>query len=207
MNPHLKLVILDRDGTINRASDEFVKSPEEWHPLPGALEAISRLNHAGFHVVLATNQSGLGRGLFDMAALNAVHAFMLKSLAALGGRIDAIFYCPHTAEEACSCRKPAPGLLHQIEERYGLSLTGVPYVGDSLRDMQAAQAAGCVPHLVLSGRHALLDAARLSPEFPAQTQVHADLAAFADHWLGVAGAGPAPVGATSSQAPTRPHTA
>ena len=186
MNTHLKLVILDRDGTINQASEEFVKSPEEWHPLPGALEAISRLNHAGFHVVLATNQSGLGRGLFDMAALNAVHAHMLKALATLGGRIDAIFYCPHAAEEGCSCRKPAPGLLQQIEERYGLSLIGVPYVGDSLRDMLAAQAAGCAPHLVLSGRHAMVDPARLPPEFPGNTRVHADLMAFADHLLAAA---------------------
>ena len=184
MNSNLKLVILDRDGTINRASEEFVKSPEEWHPLPGALEAISRLNHAGFHVVLATNQSGLGRGLLDMGALNAVHAHMLKSLAALGGRIDAIFYCPHAAEEVCNCRKPAPGLLLQIAERYGLSLSGVPYVGDSLRDMLAAQAAGCMPHLVLSGRHAMVDPTRLPPEFPVQTLVHADLDAFADHLLG-----------------------
>jgi D-glycero-D-manno-heptose 1,7-bisphosphate phosphatase len=187
MHAHLKLVILDRDGTINRASDEFVKSPDEWHPLPGALEAISRLNHAGFHVVLATNQSGLGRGLFDMAALNAVHAHMLKTLAALGGRIDAIFYCPHAAEEGCNCRKPAPGLLHQIEERYGLSLRGVPYVGDSLRDMQAAQAAGCVPHLVLCGRHAMVAPTALPLEYPANTHVHADLAAFADHLLDGAG--------------------
>jgi D-glycero-D-manno-heptose 1,7-bisphosphate phosphatase len=192
MNTHLKLVILDRDGTINRASDEFVKSPEEWHPLPGALEAISRLNHAGFHVVLATNQSGLGRGLFDMAALNAVHAHMLKALATLGGRIDAIFYCPHAAEEGCNCRKPAPGLLHQIEERYGLSLQGVPYVGDSLREMQAAKAAGWPPHLVLTGRHAVADSACLPPDFPANTLVHADLAAFAAHLLGDAGRGDLP---------------
>jgi D-glycero-D-manno-heptose 1,7-bisphosphate phosphatase len=181
---HTKLVILDRDGTINRASEEFVKSPEEWHPLPGALEAISRLNHAGFHVVLATNQTGLGRGLFDMAALNAVHAFMLKSLAALGGRIDAIFYCPHSADEGCNCRKPAPGLLHQIDERYGISLKGVPYVGDRLRDMQAAQAAGCAPHWVLSGRHSRGDVNSLPAGFPPDTQVHADLAAFVDHFLG-----------------------
>jgi len=180
----IKLVILDRDGTINRASDEFVKSPEEWHPLPGALEAISRLNHAGFHVVLATNQSGLGRGLFDMAALNAVHGFMLKNLAAAGGRIDAIFYCPHAPDEGCACRKPAPGLLLQIQERYGVELNGVPYVGDSLRDMQAAQAAGCAPHLVLTGRHADLKSQGLSPSFPAHTQVHADLGAFVDHLLG-----------------------
>ena len=182
----LKLVILDRDGTINRASDEFVKSPEEWHPLPGALEAISRLNHAGFHVVLATNQSGLGRGLFDMAALNAVHTHMLKSLAAVGGRIDAIFYCPHAPDEGCACRKPAAGLLQQIEERYGVSLKGVPYVGDSLRDMQAAQTAQCAPHLVLTGRHADVQGQSLPPGFPVSTHVPADLAAFVDHLLGEA---------------------
>ena len=183
---HTKLVILDRDGTINRASEEFVKSPEEWHPLPGALEAISRLNHAGYHVVLATNQSGLGRGLFDMAALNAVHAFMLKSLAALGGRIDAIFYCPHAPDEGCTCRKPAPGLLQQIEERYGIALTGVPYVGDRLRDMQAAHAAGCAPHWVLTGRQDRGDLNSLPAGFPSDTQVHTDLAAFVDHFLGQA---------------------
>ena len=180
MSSHLKLVILDRDGTINRASDEFVKSPEEWHPLPGALDAISRLNHAGFHVVLATNQSGLGRGLFDMAALNSVHAFMLKSLAAAGGRIDAIFYCPHAPDEGCACRKPE----HQIQERYGMPLQGVPYVGDSLRDMQAAKAAGCAPHLVRTGRHPDVTSASLPAAFPEGTRVHADLAAFVDHLLG-----------------------
>ncbi len=182
----LKLVILDRDGTINRVSDEFVKSPEEWHPLPGALEAISRLNHAGFHVVLATNQSGLGRGLFDMAALNAVHAHMIKSLAAVGGRIDAIFYCPHTPDEGCGCRKPWPGLFAQIAERYGISLEGVPCIGDSLRDMQAAEASGCVPHLVCTGRHPDLLWQPLPEGFPATTRVHADLAACADHLLGAA---------------------
>ena len=180
----IKLVILDRDGTINRASDEFVKSPEEWIPLPGALAAISRLNHAGFHVVLATNQSGLGRGLFDMAALNAVHGHMLKLLATAGGRVDAIFYCPHAPDDACACRKPAPGLLLQISERYGIDLAGVPYVGDSLRDLQAAKAAGCAPHLVLTGRHPDLQDQELPPTFPANTQVHADLAAFVDHLLG-----------------------
>ncbi len=184
MNTHLKLVILDRDGTINRASDEFVKSPDEWHPLPGSLEAISRLNHAGFHVALATNQSGLGRGLFDMAALNAVHSHMVKTLAAVGGRIDAIFYCPHAPDESCACRKPAPGLLHQIQERYGIDLKGVPYVGDSLRDMQAALAAGCAPHLVLTGRHPDMQGQALPATFPADTQVHADLSAFVDHLLG-----------------------
>ena len=122
-------------GTINRTGDEFVKSPDDWEPLPGALEAISRLNHAGFHVVLVTNESGLGRGLFDMAAFNAVHCHLVKKLAAVGGRIDAFFYCPHAADEACACRKPLPGLFSQIAERYGVDLTGVPCIGNSLSDM------------------------------------------------------------------------
>ena len=181
---HTKLVILDRDGTINRASDEFVKSPEEWEPLPGALEAIGRLNHAGYHVVLATNQSGLGRGLFDMAAFNSVHAHMLKKLAACGGRIDAIFYCPHGPDEGCHCRKPEPGLLEQIAERYGVDLNGVPCIGDSLRDMQAAAQAGCEPHLVCTGRHPdLLGHAGTPPGFPEGTRVHADLSACVDALL------------------------
>lgn len=179
-----KLVILDRDGTINRASDLFVKSPEEWLPIPGSLEAISRLNHAGYHVVIATNQSGLGRGLIDMAALNAVHTHMVKSLSAVGGRIDAVFYCPHTPDEGCGCRKPWPGLFAQIAERYGVDLTGVPCIGDSLRDMQAAEAAGCAPHLVCTGRHPDLLGQPLPPGFPVDTRVHADLAACVDHLLG-----------------------
>lgn len=180
-----KLVILDRDGTINRASDKFVKSPEEWHALPGALEAIGRLNHAGYHVVLATNQSGLGRGLFDIAALNSVHAHMMKALAACGARIDAVFYCPHAPDEGCHCRKPAPGLLEQIAERYGMPLAGVPFIGDSLRDMHAAAAAGCEPHLVCTGRHAdLAGQTEVPAGFPAGTRVHADLATCVDHLLG-----------------------
>ena len=182
---NIKLVILDRDGTINRASDQFVKSPEEWHPLPGSLEAIGRLNHAGYHVVLATNQSGLGRGIFDVAGLNSVHAHMMKALAAHGGRIDAVFYCPHAPDEGCHCRKPEPGLLEQIAQRYGLSsLAGVPYIGDSLRDMQAAAAAGCAPHLVCTGRHTdLLGQTEAPADFPPGTRVHADLAACVEHLL------------------------
>ena len=138
----LKLVIVDRDGTINQDRDDFVKSAQEWEPLPGALEAIARLNHAGWHVVLASNQSGLGRGLFDMASLNAMHDKMHNLLAAAGGRIDAIFYCPHTPQDDCACRKPRPGLFEQIGERFGVSLKGVPTVGDSLRDLQAGSSAG-----------------------------------------------------------------
>lgn len=180
----MKLVILDRDGTINVDSDEFVKSPEEWEPLPDALEAIARLNHAGWHVVVATNQSGLGRGLFDVVSLNAIHAKMHKALATLGGRVDAVFYCPHTPDDDCACRKPRPGLFQQIGERLGVDLQGVPAVGDSARDLQAGVAAGCEPHLVLTGKAAALrdqgEGPPLSAEFPANTIVHLDLAAFAE---------------------------
>lgn len=179
----MKLVILDRDGTINSGSDDFVKSPEEWLPLPGALEAISRLNHGGWHVVIACNQSGLGRGLFDVAALNAIHAKMHKMLAAVGGRIDAVFYCPHTSEEACVCRKPLPGLLEQISLRFGVSLKGIACCGDSLRDVLAAAAAGCEPHLVLTGKSARYLGGGQPEDLPAGTHVHRDLGALADFLL------------------------
>lgn len=176
----MKLAILDRDGTINVDSDEFVKSPEEWLPLPGALEAIAKLNHAGWHVVVATNQSGLGRGLFDMAALNAMHAKMFKLLAAAGGKIDAVFFCPHAPDDGCHCRKPAPGLFEQIGERFGIDLHGVPTVGDSLRDLQAGVAVGCEPHVVLTGKAARFRGLGVLPaEFPVGTWVHQDLLAFA----------------------------
>ena len=185
----MKLVILDRDGTINEDRDDYVKSPQEWQPIAGALEAIARLNQAGWHVAVATNQSALGQGLFDMATLNAMHAKMHKLLAAVGGRVDAVFFCPHRADEGCSCRKPAPGLFAQILERYGLNTQDsvVHAVGDSLRDLQAAQATGCQTHLVLTGKAAHWRgklAAGAAPEgFPAGTRVHEDLAAFADSLL------------------------
>ena len=178
----MKLVILDRDGTINEDRDDFVKSPEEWVPLPGALEAIARLNHAGWHTVMATNQSGLGRGLFDMAMLNAMHVRMNQMLAKQGGRIDAVFFCPHVPEDQCDCRKPLPGLMLQIGERFGVNLKEVPLVGDSLRDLQAGAAAGCPTHLVRTGKCAPLDDAQVAGivrQVPG-TQVHADLGAFAD---------------------------
>ena len=177
-----RLVILDRDGTINADSDEYVKSADEWQPLPGALDAIAKLNHAGWHVVVASNQSGLGRGLFDVAALNAMHAKMHKLVAAAGGRIDAVFYCPHSPEETCNCRKPQPGLYEQIGERYGMDLQGVHTVGDTLRDLQAGTAVGCVPHLVLTGKGAKFRDQPLSADFPTGTRTHDDLSAFAD-WL------------------------
>lgn len=180
----VKLVILDRDGTINEDRDDYVKSPDEWVPLPGALEAISRLNHAGWHTVLATNQSGLGRGLFDMASMNAIQLKLNQALALQGGRIDAVFFCPHAPEDGCDCRKPLPGLMHQIAERFGVSLDNTPMVGDNLRDMQAGAAAGCPTHLVLTGKSAGLEGHRLADLLDAVpgTSVHTDLGAFAD-WL------------------------
>jgi D-glycero-D-manno-heptose 1,7-bisphosphate phosphatase len=178
----MKLVILDRDGTINADSAEYIKSPQEWMPLPGALEAIARMNHAGWHVVVASNQSGLGRGLFDVESLNAMHAKMYKMLAAVGGRVDAVFYCPHTPDDKCRCRKPEPGLFEQIGERFGIDLTQVPVVGDTLRDVVAGAAAGCQPHLVLTGHGAAMRGQALPDSFPSQTRVHEDLGAFAD-WL------------------------
>lgn len=176
----MKLVILDRDGTLNEDSADYVKTPEEWIPLPGALEAVARLNHAGWHVVIATNQSGLGRGLYDVSTLNAMHAKMHKLLAAVGARVDAVFYCPHGPDERCHCRKPEPGLFELIGERYGLDLHGVPTVGDTARDLVAGVAVGCEPHLVLTGKGAALAGRELPDTFPKETQVHADLGAFAD---------------------------
>ena len=179
------LVILGRDGVLNEFREGHVTVPEEWVPVPGALEAVARINHAGWHTVVATNQSGIGRGMIDMSAVNAVHARMHQMLQAQGGRIDAVFFCPHTPEDGCDCRKPKPGLLHDIGRRYGMQLQGVPVVGDTLRDLQAAQAAGCEPHLVLSGRARGLAGAALQElldQVPG-AQVHASLDAFADFLL------------------------
>lgn len=169
----MKLVILDRDGVINRDSASYIKSPDEWRPIPGSLEAIVRLNHAGYQVILATNQSGVGRGLFEMATLNAIHDKMHRALARIGGRIDAIFFCPHTLEANCACRKPKPGLYEEISRRLNVDLKGVPAIGDSLRDLQAAAAVGAAPMLVLTGK-----GTRTQREggLPEGTAVHADLA-------------------------------
>jgi D-glycero-D-manno-heptose 1,7-bisphosphate phosphatase len=172
----MKLVVLDRDGTINHDSDQFIKSPAEWKPIKGSLEAIARLTQAGFRVVIATNQSGLARGLFDMAALNAIHDALQRAVHQAGGRIDAIFFCPHADESGCECRKPRPGMLLEIGKRLNVPLESVPMVGDSLRDLQAAAAAGARPVLVLTGKG---KKTRAAGELPPGTEVHADLAAFA----------------------------
>jgi D-glycero-D-manno-heptose 1,7-bisphosphate phosphatase len=133
----MKLVILDRDGVINVDSAQFIKSPAEWKPIPGSLEAIAKLNQSGYKVVIATNQSGVGRSLFDMDTLNSIHEKMHKALFTVGGRVDAVFYCPHTADSDCACRKPKPGMFKRISEIMNTDLKGVPAIGDSLRDLQA----------------------------------------------------------------------
>ena len=172
----MKLVILDRDGTINQDSDNYIKSPLEWKPIPGSLEAIARLTQGGWRIVVATNQAGIARGLFDMATLNAIHAEMHRAVGQAGGRIDAVFFCPHAADSKCECRKPKPGLLHEIASRLGVELDDVPMIGDSLRDLEAAVAAGAKPCLVLTGKgRKTRDAGGL----PAGTEVFADLAAVA----------------------------
>lgn len=172
----MKLIILDRDGVINVDSGQFIKSPDEWKPIPRALEAIARLNQWGWRVVVASNQAGIGRGLFGMDTLNAINDKMVRSLAQVGGRLDAIFFCPHAADSTCDCRKPRPGLLLQVAERFNVALDDVPCVGDGLRDLQAAAAAGARPYLVLTGKG---EETRASPELPAGTLIYPDLDAVA----------------------------
>ena len=170
----MKLVILDRDGVINYDSDAYIKSPDEWKPIPGSLEAIVKLNQAGYRVVLATNQSGIGRGLFEMATLNAIHDKLHRALGQLGGRIDAIFFCPHAQEDRCGCRKPKAGLYEEIGHRLNISLKAVPSVGDALRDLQAAATVGAQPILVLTGKG---QKTARDGNLPPQTLTYPDLAA------------------------------
>lgn len=172
----MKLIILDRDGVINYDSDTYVKSAEEWHPIPGSLEAIARLNRAGYRVLIATNQSGIGRGLFDAHALHAMHRKMKALLAPLGGCVDAIFCCPHAPQDNCACRKPKPGLFEQIASAQDVDLTMATAVGDSARDVQAALTAGAKPVLVRTGKG---EQTLASGRLPAGIPVFDDLAAVA----------------------------
>jgi D-glycero-D-manno-heptose 1,7-bisphosphate phosphatase len=188
----MKLLVLDRDGTLNRQREDYVASPDEWEPIPGALEAVARLNQAGWHVVLATNQSGLGRGIFDMAALNAVHTKMHRALAAVGARVDAVFFCPHAPGEGCACRKPAPGLFQQIADHTGIAPKHMVVAGHALRHVQAGAALGCNTHLLLTGRsfewrervptNGGVLPEGLCPGLPTGTRAHLDLPTFAA-WL------------------------
>ncbi len=176
--PPPKLIILDRDGVINVDSAQFIKTPDEWRPIAGSIEAIARLNQNGYRVVVATNQSGVGRGLFDMATLNAINDKMMELVFRQGGRIDAIFFCPCTAEQKCHCRKPDTGMFEDIAARFHVGLSGVPTVGDSLRDLDAGAKAGCAPILVLTGKGKKTQA---KGDLPKGTKIFADLADAVKH--------------------------
>ncbi len=177
-----KLIVIDRDGVLSQAPEAYVRGPEDWQPQPGSLEAVARLNQAGWRVVVATNQSGIGRGLFDIASFNAFNHCMHKALADAGARIEAVFFCPHAPEEDCECRKPAPGLFLEIGRRFGVTQDQVLAAGDSACDAQAAANAGCMPHLILSGRSAVYRNGGLPEGLPPGTHVHRDLQSFAD-WV------------------------
>ena len=179
----MKLVILDRDGVINQDSANFIKNTNEWIALPGSLEAIALLNQSGFRVVVASNQSGIARGLFDMATLNAINDKMHRALAQMGGRIDALFYCPHSAEGNCTCRKPKTGMIEDIGRRFSVDLTEVYGVGDSLRDLQAFADAGCKPILVRSGKgeETLANGNLADKKLPVNTLIFADLNEAVQH--------------------------
>ncbi len=173
-----RLVILDRDGVINHDSREYIKTADEWVALPGSLAAIARLNRAGWRVVVATNQSGLGRGLFDISALNSMHAKFRRQLGREGGQVDGFVICPHAPDDGCLCRKPLPGLFHAVRQRWDTPLARVPAVGDSLRDIQAAQAAGAQPMLVRTGNGVATES---HPDLPDGVPVFNDLAAVAEY--------------------------
>ncbi len=174
-----RLVILDRDGVINEDSARYIKSPDEWRPLPGSLAAIADLTRAGFDVVVATNQSGVGRGLFGTAELERIHARMRSEVGRAGGRLAGIYYCPHRPEDACACRKPLPGLLERIAADFGRPLDGVPMVGDKVSDVLAAEAVGARPICVRSG----LRAEDCEAAAARGAEVYADLRAAADALL------------------------
>lgn len=179
-----RLIILDRDGVINQDSDAYVKSLAEWQPIPGSLEAIARLSQSGWTVAVATNQSGLARGLFNAETLAHMHQLLQTQVAALGGRIDLILHCPHGPDDNCACRKPRPGMFQHIAAHYQRAdLQGVPVVGDSLRDLQAGLELGATPYLVRTGKG--LRTLAKGP-LPPSTQVFANLAELTDHLIGAA---------------------
>lgn len=147
----MKYIILDRDGVINHDSDKYIKSPDEWLPITGSLEAIAELNRAGYHVLVATNQSGVSRGYYDLEMLSNIHEKLMRELSSVGGYVDEIFFCPHHPDDHCGCRKPKPGMLYQIRDRYSLDLSTIYFIGDSVADVEASLTAGCKPLLVLTG--------------------------------------------------------
>jgi D-glycero-D-manno-heptose 1,7-bisphosphate phosphatase len=177
-----KLIILDRDGVINQDSDDYIKSPAEWIPIPGSLEAITRLSNEGFNVVVATNQSAVARKLIDINTLIEIHNKMHQMVEDMGGHISAVFFCPHGPKDDCSCRKPRPGLLLDIAHRYGTDLAHVPSIGDSLRDIQASISAGASPILVKTGK-GMITSRLLEENNLADTPVFEDLEHAVDHVL------------------------
>jgi len=176
----MKLIILDRDGVINQDSDDYIKTVDEFIPLPGSLEAISRLKQAGYTIAVATNQSGIARGYYNEATLAAMHNKLAHLLDEQGGEIDYIAYCPHGPDDDCTCRKPLPGLLTEIGKHFGVELTNVPIIGDSLRDIQAARSVGAFPILVKTGKgeHTLTHSDQIN-DIP----VYTDLATAVDALL------------------------
>ncbi len=177
----MKIVILDRDGVINQDSVHYIKAPNEWIPIPGSLESIARLNQHGFNVIIATNQSGIGRGLFDIETMNSINTKMLDLLGQVGGHIDAIFYCPHTEEANCNCRKPKSGMLEEISMRFGISLKNVPAIGDSSRDLEAYTSIGAQPVLVKTGKG---EETFESDNYPKDTWIFNDLSEVVNKILG-----------------------
>lgn len=148
----MRVIILDRDGVINEDSDAFIKTPDEWIPIPGSLEAIADLHHADYHMVIATNQSGIARGLLDLDTLARIHQKMRERIYDAGGSLEAVFFCPHGPDDNCECRKPKPGMYLEASARLGVPLRGVPVIGDSLRDLEAAQTVRAQPILVRTGK-------------------------------------------------------
>jgi D-glycero-D-manno-heptose 1,7-bisphosphate phosphatase len=179
-----QLIILDRDGVINEDSDAYIKSVDECVPVPGSIEAIAQLTQAGYTVVVATNQSGIARGLLDEYSLAHIHQYLSDLVEEAGGQIAGFFYCPHGPEDGCMCRKPDPGLIDQIAMEFGVAVEGVPLVGDSLRDLVAARAAGCRPILLRTGKGERVLAKGLAPEF-ADVEIFDDLLQFTKHLLSV----------------------
>jgi D-glycero-D-manno-heptose 1,7-bisphosphate phosphatase len=172
----MRLVILDRDGVINEDSPDYIRTVEMWKPIPGALDAVAQLTVAGYRVVVATNQSGVGRGHFDIETLNHIHDRMLDAVSTHGGAIEAIFFCPHLPDQQCECRKPRPGMLLKIAERLRVSLDNVPVVGDSERDLEAARVAGARPVLVRTGNGIATESMLANRH---DVDIYDDLAAFA----------------------------
>jgi D-glycero-D-manno-heptose 1,7-bisphosphate phosphatase len=168
----MSYIILDRDGVINYESVEYIKSPDEWLPIPRSLEAVAALNRAGFRVLIATNQSGVGRGYYDLATLDQIHEKMMRELAAVGGCIEEIFFCPHHPDDQCGCRKPKPGMLHAMQKKYGFALEETYFIGDSSADVGAAEAAKCKPILVMTGNGYKTIEKHQSSDIPSFADLH-----------------------------------